>query len=223
MKRLKNALLLKQLYLFKAFGYRYTETKPFTEDTDDVPLPDTLESLHAQIRVCHLCNYAKSRRQAVTGRGKRGAKVMILSAAPTLAEDESGTLPVGKSKEMLDNILQNVLHLLDDDVYITSFLKCRPPANESVKQYDIHSCKPFLLKEIDLISPRYIVALGVEPFEWLSGISVDLTQSHGIFHDFSGYPLMPTFSFSYLLRNPALKKEAYRDWLRLAEALKREN
>lgn len=219
MKNLKNALLLKQLYLQKAMGYAYTEVTPCRGEEPTEKGLLTLSQLQRQIETCHLCTLSKSRKRPLFGTGSSKAKLMIVTNYPDGLEEDSGKVVVGKSAQMLEAIRTSVLRIEASELYVTSFLKCRPPADTPPSPSQIHACKPFLRKQIELVSPQIVVTLGIEVFNWLTGANDEMESVRGILREFEGYKLMPTYPFTYLLRNPGAKKEAYKDWLLLAETL----
>ena len=211
MKNLKNALLLKQLYLLKQLGYNYTSVTAFKEDEADLTLPNTLEKLKKQAEECHLCELSKSRTKVVFGEGNEHADIMFVGEAPGMSEDSSGKPFVGKSGEMLTKMIENVLLIPRSDVYISNIVKCRPPNNAEPTTSEAHSCLPYLLKQIELIQPKIIIALGATAYHYLSGDDTAISKVRGRIQEKHGYRLMPTFHPSYLLRNPSAKKEVLED------------
>ena len=211
MKNLKNALLLKQLYLMKQLGYNYTSVTAFKEEESNLALPNTLEKLRKQAQECHLCQLSKSRSQVVFGEGDVNADIMFVGEAPGMSEDSSGKPFVGKSGDMLTKMIENVLHISRNDVYITNIVKCRPANNAVPSPSEAHSCQPYLLKQIELIKPKIIIALGVTAYHYLSGDDSLISEVRGKLQEHNGYKLMPTYHPSYLLRNPSAKKDVLED------------
>ena len=211
MKNLKNALLLKQLYLLKQLGYKYTDLTPFKEDEPDLSLPNTLEKLKKQAMECHLCQLSKSRTHVVFGEGNINAELMFVGEAPGAAEDSSGKPFVGRSGELLTKMIENVLPLSRSEVYITNIVKCRPRNNAEPTPAEAHTCQPYLLKQIELIKPRIIIALGATAYHYLSGDDTNISKVRGTVFQKKGYILVPTFHPSYLLRNPSAKKDVFED------------
>jgi len=211
MKNLKNALLLKQLYLLKQLGYHYTSVTPFKEDEPNLMLPDTLEKLKKQAEGCHLCQLSKSRTHVVFGEGNSKADIMFVGEAPGASEDTSGKPFVGRSGDLLTKMIENVLHIKREDVYISNIVKCRPPNNAEPTPVEAHTCQPYLLKQIALIKPKIIVALGATAYHYLSSDDTPISKIRGTIHQQNSYTLIPTYHPSYLLRNPSAKKEVFED------------
>ncbi len=219
MKNLKNALLLKQLYKLKQLGYSYTSVIPFKEEEPDLTLPNTLEKLEKQALECHLCKLSKSRTNVVFGEGNIDASIMFVGEAPGSNEDSTGKPFVGRSGELLTKMIENVLHIQREDVYITNIVKCRPIDNAEPTPTEAHTCQPYLLKQIKLIQPKFIVALGATAYHYLSGDETNISKVRGTIHKQDGYTLIPTYHPSYLLRNPSAKKDVFEDLKMLKELL----
>ncbi len=219
MKNLKNALLLKQLYRLKQLGYSYTSVVPFKEDEPDLTLPNTLDKLQKQARECHLCQLSKSRTNVVFGEGNTNADIMFVGEAPGSNEDASGKPFVGRSGELLTKMIENVLLMGRDDVYITNIVKCRPRDNADPTPTQAHTCQPYLLKQIELIKPKLIVALGATAYHYLTGDETNISKVRGTVHQQNGYTLIPTYHPSYLLRNPSAKKEVFEDLKMIKELI----
>ncbi len=219
MKNLKNALLLKQLYKLKQLGYSYTSVVPFKEEEPDLTLPNTLEKLKKQAHDCHLCLLSKSRTNVVFGEGDLNADLMFIGEAPGATEDRLGKPFVGRSGELLTKMIENVLHIKRDEVYITNIVKCRPTDNREPSATEAHTCQPFLLKQIELIRPKIIVALGATAYHYLSGDETNISKVRGTIHKQNGYTLIPTYHPSYLLRNPSAKKDVFEDLKMIKELM----
>ncbi len=219
MKNLKNALLLKQLYKLKQLGYSYTSVVPFKEEEPDLTLPNTLEKLKKQAHDCHLCLLSKSRTNVVFGEGDLNADLMFIGEAPGATEDRLGKPFVGRSGELLTKMIENVLQLKREEVYITNIVKCRPTDNREPSATEAHTCQPFLLKQIELIRPKIIVALGATAYHYLSGDETNISKVRGTIHKQNGYTLIPTYHPSYLLRNPSAKKDVFEDLKMIKELM----
>ena len=218
MKHLINALLLKQLHQLKALGYRYTSISPY-EEQEVLTLPNTLESLKKQALECHLCELSKTRQKVVFGEGNPHADILFIGEAPGNSEDTMGRPFVGRSGELLTKMIENVLELTREEVYIANIIKCRPPHNETPTPPQAHTCLPFLLKQIELIQPKFIVSLGVTAYRYLTNDETEIGKVRGSVHTQNRYTLMPTYHPSYLLRNPSAKKEVFEDLLKLKSLL----
>jgi DNA polymerase len=211
MKNLKNALLLKQLYLLKQLGYHYTSINAFKETGSSFTLPDNLEKLKKQALECHLCELSKNRTHVVFGEGNTRADLMFVGEAPGAREDSEGKPFVGRSGELLTKMIEKVLLLSREDVYITNIVKCRPRENAEPTPAEAHTCQPYLLKQIELIQPKIIVALGATAYHYLSGDDTSISEIRGTIHKQKGYTLIPTYHPSHLLRNPSAKKDVFED------------
>jgi len=211
MKNLKNALLLKQLYQLRQLGYKYTSATVYKEDEPDLSLPDTLEKLKVQAQQCHLCELSKSRNSVVFGEGSPQADIMFIGEAPGATEDSMGKPFTGRSGELLTKMIENVLLIKREEVYITNIVKCRPPDNRVPTPTEAHTCYSFLLKQIELVKPKLIVTLGGTAYHYMTGDETGISKIRGVTHQQNGYTLIPTYHPSFLLRNPSAKKEVFED------------
>ncbi|MCB4747980.1 MAG: uracil-DNA glycosylase [Sulfurovum sp.] len=211
MKNLKNALLLRQLKQLKQFGYRYTSVSIHKESEPNLMLPSTLEKLKSQTLKCHLCELSKSRTHVVFGEGNPQADVMFVGEGPGVTEDSTGRPFVGRSGELLTKIIENVLFVKREEIYIANIVKCRPPNNRTPSPEEAHTCKSFLLKQIELIKPKIIITLGSTAYHYMTGDDTGITKIRGTVLKQKGYTLVPTYHPSFLLRNPSAKKEVFED------------
>lgn len=219
MKNLKNVLLLKQLYQLKHLGYKYTSVSPFKEDEPDLSLPNTLDTLKKQALACHLCVLSKSRNKVVFGEGNPNAKIMLVGDIPNSSDDSIGKIFTGRSGELLSKMIENVLDLKREEVYITNILKCKPLDSQEPSVTHAHTCHPYLLKEIELIKPKIIIALGSLAYQYLSNDDSPLEKVRGTVLTQKNYILVPTYHPNHLLRNPSAKKEVFEDLLKVKELL----
>lgn len=219
MKNLKNALLLKQLYHLKQLGYKYTSVVPFKENEPDLKLPNTLERLKKQAIECHLCALSKSRNKVVFGEGNPHATLMIVADVPSDNDDINGRIFTGRSGELLSKMLENVLGLSREEVYITNLLKCHALDSHAPSPANIHTCYPYVLKEIELVKPSIILSLGELAYNYLTNDDSPLTKVRGTTFIQEQYMLIPTYHPHYLLRNPSAKKEVFEDLLKLKALL----
>lgn len=221
MKNLRNALLLKQLLQLKQLGYRYTSVTPYKEEEQDLSLPNTLESLKKQAMECHLCELSKSRHKVVFGEGNANADILFIGEGPGASEDSSGKPFVGRSGELLTKMIENVLHISRSDVYITNIVKCRPPNNATPTPVQAHTCQPYLMKQIELIKPKLIIALGATAYHYITGDETEISKVRGTLYRQDNYTVIPTYHPSYLLRNPSAKKEVFEDLLKVKELMEK--
>jgi len=219
MKNLKNALLLKQLYQLKQLGYKYTSVTPFQEEEPDLTLPNTLESLKKQAIECHLCDLSKSRQKVVFGEGAVNADLMFVGDMPNNSDDSSGKVFTGRSGDTLTKMIENVLGVSRSDVYITNILKCRAHDTLNPSPAHAHTCHPYLLKQIELIKPKIIIALGETAYHYLTGDNSDISNVRGTLHKQDGYTIVPTYHPNYLLRNPSAKKDVFDDLKKIKELM----
>ncbi len=219
MKNLKNALLLKQLYQLKQLGYKYTSATPYQEKEPDFMLPNTLESLHKQALECHLCELSKSREKVVFGEGSINANLMFVGDTPSNSDDSSGKVFTGRSGELLTKMIENVLGVTRADVYITNVLKCRAKDIQTPSPAHTHTCHPYLLKQIELIKPKIIVALGTTAYHYLTGDDSEIIKVRGSLHKQDAYTVIPTYHPNYLLRNPSAKKDVFDDLKKIKELM----
>ncbi len=214
--------LLKNLYIYRSFGYKYyndiINNRSLSNSTND--LPSTFDELQTFVHNCHLCSLAKTRKNVVFGEGDAKAKLMFIGEGPGMSEDESGRPFVGRAGELLTKIIENVLFINRHDVYIANIVKCRPPNNRVPTQEEATSCLPFLQKQIQIIKPKIIVTLGATAYRYLTNeLEASITKIRGEVIDFGLYKLIPTFHPSYLLRNPSAKKYVYADMLKVRAML----
>ena len=207
-----------ELYKLKRLGFEYVE--PFSVQSDMIKsLPNTIDELQNAVFNCHICNIAKSRKNVVFGEGNTKAKLMIIGEAPGQKEDELGRPFVGRSGELLTKMIENVLKLKREEVYIANIIKCRPPLNRDPNEDEIIACRGFLDKQIELIKPKLILSLGRVSFKSLTNSSLSISKARGQLFRYNNITLIPSFHPSYLLRNPSAKKEAFADLLLVLKML----
>lgn len=212
MKNLHNALLLKQLYQLKDLGYKYTSEEPFKEDDKELlELPNNLEALKQQALNCHLCSLAKSRENVVFGEGNPNATLMFIGDTPLELEDNQGKPFLGRGGEMLTAMIEKVVGISRQEVYLSNLLKCHPLANKEVNESEYHTCKAYLFKEIELVNPKIIVTLGEKAYHYLTNNLSPLGEIRGTVINREKYIILPTYHPSFLLKNPSLKKEVFED------------
>jgi len=212
MKNLHNALLLKQLYQLKDLGYKYTSEEPFKEDDKELlELPNNLGALKQQALNCHLCSLAKSRENVVFGEGNTNATLMFIGDTPLELEDKQGKPFLGRGGEMLTAMIEKVVGISRQEVYLSNLLKCHPLANKEVHESEYHTCKAYLFKEIALVNPKIIVTLGEKAYYYLTNDLSPLSEIRGTVINREKYIILPTYHPSFLLKNPSLKKEVFED------------
>jgi len=220
MKNLQNALLLKQLYQLKNLGFNYTNAQVYAENhSTALELPNTLEALKKQAQNCHLCSLSKNRNQVVFGEGKREAKLMFIGDKPLEIDDNAGKPFLGRGGEMLTAMIEKVIGISRDEVYVTNLLKCHPVEENTVPESAFHTCKAYLLKEIELIKPHVIVTLGEEAYHYLTNDTTPLTEIRGSLISKENHTIVPTYHPNFLLKNPSLKKEVFLDLQKVQKLL----
>ncbi|HOG17709.1 MAG TPA: uracil-DNA glycosylase [Syntrophales bacterium] len=172
--------------------------------------PEGLEAIREEMQNCHRCPLEKVRKNLVFGEGNPHAALVFVGEAPGADEDEQGRPFVGKAGELLTRIIL-AMGLKREDVYICNILKCRPPGNRNPQPDEIAACEPFLVRQLQAISPRFICALGSFAARTLLKTESPITALRGRFHDYHGIRLMPTYHPAYLLRNPDAKRLVWQD------------
>jgi uracil-DNA glycosylase len=181
----------------------------------DAPLPTgdpaaDLEAVRGWIGDCRRCKLAGGRKTIVFGQGHPQARLMFVGEAPGADEDEQGLAFVGKAGQLLTKIIE-AIGLTREQVYIANIIKCRPPQNRNPETDEILSCQPFLERQIGIIQPRVLVALGKFAGQFLLKTAEPITRFRGRLGEYRGIQVMPTFHPAYLLRNPGAKKEVWED------------
>ena len=171
---------------------------------------ENLESIREDLGACTRCKLSKTRRTIVFGEGNPQARLMFIGEGPGESEDAQGRPFVGKAGELLDKIIV-AMGFQRADVYIANVVKCRPPGNRVPEPDEVEQCSPFLMRQVEVVNPEVIVALGATALKCLVGEDTKITKARGTFLDFRGRPLMPTYHPAYLLRNPDAKKEVWDD------------
>lgn len=167
--------------------------------------------LKLQVRDCTACKLRAGCTQTVFGVGDEEADWLFVGEGPGADEDVQGEPFVGQAGKLLDNMLAAIKLKRGDNVYIANIVKCRPPGNRTPEPDEIATCLPYLHRQIELIKPRLIVALGKTAATSLLGRDATLGSLRGTVHDFKGTPLIVTYHPAYLLRSPAEKAKAWQD------------
>ena len=183
----------------------------------------SLEELRAAIGDCRRCKLCSGRTHIVFGVGNPQAKLMFVGEGPGRDEDLRGEPFVGRAGQLLTDIITKGMELKREDVYIANVVKCRPPENRNPEPDEVAACEPFLKKQIDLIRPEIIVALGKFAVQTLLQSKVPISKLRGNWHSYYGIKLMPTFHPAYLLRNPADKRLVWEDIQKVMKVMDGEN
>jgi len=170
---------------------------------------------------CRLCELRAGCSQTVFGVGDENADWLFVGEGPGADEDAQGEPFVGKAGQLLDNMLMAIKLKRGNRVYIANIVKCRPPANRVPQAEEIASCLPYLQRQIDLIQPKMIVALGKTAATTLLAEDATLGSLRGKLHDYRGIPLMVTYHPAYLLRSPSEKSKTWQDLCMANEAMQK--
>jgi len=188
-----------------------SDTMPADEDTDLAP-GQALVNLREEIGDCTRCVlHTLGRRQVVFGVGNPHAELMFVGEAPGADEDLQGEPFVGRAGQLLTKIIE-AMGFKRSDVYIANVIKCRPPGNRNPEPVEVATCQPFLFRQIDIIRPKVIVALGTFAAHALLGTDAPISRLRGRMHDFRGdTKLIATFHPAFLLRSPDRKRDVWED------------
>jgi DNA polymerase len=175
---------------------------------------ENLEDILSDLASCSRCGLSKTRNKLVFGEGDPKARLVFVGEAPGFDEDASGKPFVGKAGQLLTKIIQ-AIHLTRDQVYICNIIKCRPPGNRNPEPDEIKACLPFLQRQLRVIQPDYICALGSIAAQTLLDTKTPISRLRGNYHMFGKMKVLPTYHPSYLLRNPEKKRDVWEDMQRL--------
>jgi len=184
---------------------------------DELLSLDTLDQVAERIRTTYCCALCPNRTNAVPGEGNPEAKLFLVGEGPGATEDAQGRPFVGQAGNLLNGIL-DAIEVARDDVYITNIVKCRPPQNRKPLPDEIAACIPYLHRQIEIVRPKVILALGSTAGEAMLGVRKSLGELRGKVHTYNGIPLVVTYHPAALLRNPNWKKPTWDD-VRIARQL----
>ncbi len=210
------------------------EQPPVAQQQPDVPgaapaeqQPEDVEAvqqawrqLEQEVAGCQLCPLAETRTQTVFGTGNRNADWMLIGEAPGQSEDQQGKPFVGKAGLLLTEMLR-ALGLSREEVFIANILKCRPPNNRDPRAEEVAACQPYLQRQIALIRPKIILAVGRIAAQQLLKTDTPLGRLRGTVHYLDKIPVVVVYHPAYLLRSPLEKRKAWND-LQMADRLYRE-
>ena len=181
------------------------------------PIEDTLESIMADMGECTRCRHFRGRSRIVFGEGPSKARLMIIGDMPQGIEDSEGKPFLGEGGELLNKML-SAMGITRDEVYLANLLKCTPaPGSE---KSDFTTCLSFLERQIAVVRPEVIVAMGALAAQILLGITTGVAGIRGQFQNYRGIRLMPTFHPTFLLRHPERKRESWQDLQQVMQALR---
>ena len=235
----------RQTAMLREMGVRLWQAQPDPFGQDRTPLPpaergvgevlaspisvcsvDSLDwpALREAVVACTACKLCESRRQTVFGVGNPRAHWMIVGEAPGEQEDRQGEPFVGKSGQLLDNMLRAIALTRGEaeperQVFIANTLKCRPPGNRNPDPDELAKCEPFLIRQIQLVRPKIILAMGAFAVQSLLRSTEPVGRLRGRVHQYQGVPLIVTYHPAYLLRNLVDKAKAWDDLCLAVETL----
>jgi uracil-DNA glycosylase family 4 len=187
-----------------------TESNSITSELSSDPAA-ALRLIREDIGDCTRCRLHKQgRKQIVFGVGNPGAELMFIGEAPGADEDQQGEPFVGRAGQLLNNMIK-AMGIRREDVYIANIIKCRPPNNRTPERDECETCSPFLMRQIEVIGPKALVALGAVAAKTLLAINAPMSELRGRWYDFRGTKLAVTYHPAFLLRDPRQKKEAWKD------------
>jgi len=183
---------------------------------------EALKLIRADLGECTRCKlHGQGRRQIVFGVGNPRADLMFIGEAPGRDEDIQGEPFVGRAGQLLTKMIESI-DLRREDVYIANVIKCRPPENRNPEPDEVASCEPFLLRQLDAIRPKVVVALGAVAVKALLKTDAPISRLRGRVLYFRGSKLVPTFHPAFLLRSPDKKREAWEDLKKVRALLRGE-
>jgi uracil-DNA glycosylase len=191
---------------------------PNPESKADDPI-QALRIIREDLGDCTRCRLHKQgRKQIVFGVGNPKAELMFIGEAPGADEDQQGEPFVGRAGQLLNNMIK-AMGLRREEVYIANIIKCRPPGNRTPERDECDTCSPFLMRQIAVIQPKVIVALGAVAAKTLLAINAPMAELRERWYDFRGTRLAVTYHPAFLLRDPRQKKEAWKDLLKVMKEL----
>ena len=176
--------------------------------------------LKQAVPACTACALHQGRTQTVFGVGDEDADWLLVGEAPGAEEDRLGEPFVGQAGRLLDNMLAAIGLTRGDNVYIANVLKCRPPGNRNPEAGEVAKCTPYLLKQIELVRPKLIVAMGRFAAQTLLATDATIASLRGRVHRYAGVPLIVTYHPAYLLRNLPDKSKAWADLVFAVKTMK---
>ena len=192
--------------------------EPGDPDTATILRARSFDDLREIALPCLRCRLAGTRTQVVFGTGDPNADLVFIGEAPGRDEDLQGKPFVGRAGQLLTDIIK-AMKLRRDDVYIANVIKCRPPENRNPEADELEACRPYIRKQIEFIQPKVIVTLGKFALQSLTGKSHAVSSARGVWTEYDGIRVMPTYHPAYLLRTPSAKKDVWTDMKKVMAAL----
>lgn len=191
--------------------WKLRDTSPIVEAEAPSTTGEGWIPLKVEVTGCKACSLHQTRTQTVFGVGDPDADWMLIGEAPGAEEDRLGDPFVGQAGKLLDNMLASIGLNRRENVYIANVLKCRPPGNRNPEPDEVAKCTPFLLRQIGLIRPKLILAMGRFAAQTLLATDASIASLRGRMHRYQGVPLIVTYHPAYLLRNLPDKAKAWED------------
>ncbi len=197
-----------------------THNERKTDELSKSEKTKALSKLEKQVKKCTKCGLCEDRTNVVFGVGDPDADLMFVGEAPGYYEDMQGEPFVGRAGQLLTKIIESI-GLKREEVYIANILKCRPPENRNPNAKEIVLCSPHLIKQIEIIRPKVICALGTFAAQTLLDTKEAIGKLRGKFFEYQGTKFLPTYHPAYLLRNPNDKKKVWSDIKKVRDYLKK--
>jgi uracil-DNA glycosylase family 4 len=196
--------------------------RPLTMPRSDYVAPPDWEGLRAAVKDCTHCKLCSTRTQTVFGVGVENASLMVVGEGPGADEDAQGEPFVGRAGKLLDEMLKSIGRSRKDNVFIANVVKCRPPGNRDPETDEAEACRPYLERQIQLVKPKLIVALGRIAAQRLLQTDEPLSRLRGPIHTYGpdNTPLFITYHPAYLLRSPREKAKSWDDLKKVSRYLK---
>lgn len=191
------------------------------EKSKNIEKESSWNTLKEEVKCCNRCGLDKTRTHTVFGVGSEESPLLIIGEAPGASEDKQGLPFVGRAGQLLTEMLKAIA-IERESIYITNILKCRPPNNRDPLPYEVECCTPYLKKQIEMIQPKLIVAVGRIAAQFLLNTKESLGRLRGKLCSYGeeNIPLIVTYHPAYLLRSPREKAKAYEDLLKIQEFLR---
>lgn len=187
-----------------------TKKKTSTKAVNPTNQLDSLDNIKSDLTNCKRCKLCSDRKTIVLGEGNPKAQLMFVGEGPGEQEDLQGRPFVGRAGQLLDKMIE-AMGMKRSDVFIANVVKCRPPGNRNPESDEIASCSPFLFRQLDVIKPKVVVALGKFAAQTLLQTEERISEIRGKKFPFRGSKLIPTYHPAYLLRNPSSKRDTWED------------
>lgn len=172
---------------------------------------EPLAKMAEKVAKCAACGLCETRNETVFSRGNPRSPLMLIGEAPGADEDKQGLPFVGRAGKLLDDILEKGMGYDPESAYVANVLKCRPPGNRNPEPTEIEACRGFLQKQIEIVDPMVIIALGRFPAQWLLESKSPIGKLRGKMWEMNGRKIVATYHPAYLLRNPAAKRDVWND------------